>query len=339
MIKQEENAYDYLSYFPDMSDEELEHRCHLNYSWREKICKWSYNVVDHFDLPREVVAISLDIFDRFLATQENKCSGNIALLVSLTTLHLSIKIHSDKAISLTTLASLSRGQFTTRDIELMERQILDALAWKLHPPTVYAHVSHLLMLLPVEIHESVRKDIFQAAVYISELIVCDSFFVRIPSSSIALAAISIVMEELSPARFPLRSRDAFWRDLTHNITGFQGPCIMKVRDRLRSMFSSVANSGVLGRTDSFLSTGSHGSDSGITGSPTSVTAMQIDDSTSMASTTRASEQVPGAHRKAPPSHKKPTTSTNASSQRYAGPVTRTNTGIASSPIWTGVSRP
>ena len=77
-----------------------------------------------FDLSREVVAVSIDLFDRYLATQGNKCSGNLALLTSLTTLHIAIKLHDCKKIKLSTLVNLSRGQFGTNHIEEMEWEIL-----------------------------------------------------------------------------------------------------------------------------------------------------------------------------------------------------------------------
>ena len=73
----------------------------LNSAWREKICHWSFNVIDHFDLSREVVAVSMSLFDRFLATRSNRCNGSTALLASLTTLHIAIKVHEVRKIKLT----------------------------------------------------------------------------------------------------------------------------------------------------------------------------------------------------------------------------------------------
>ena len=73
----------------------------LNSAWREKICHWSFNVIDHFDLSIEVVAVSMSLFDRFLATRSNRCNGSTALLASLTTLHIAIKVHEVRKIKLT----------------------------------------------------------------------------------------------------------------------------------------------------------------------------------------------------------------------------------------------
>lgn len=35
--------------------------------WRSKICDWSYRIVDHFSLDREVVGIAMNLFDRYSA--------------------------------------------------------------------------------------------------------------------------------------------------------------------------------------------------------------------------------------------------------------------------------
>lgn len=271
MMIQEEKNYCYESYLPRASWEEIEHQSQLNASWREKICQWSYNVVDHFDLPREVVAISLDLFDRYLATRGNQCSGNMALLASLTTLHIAIKVHSEKNIKVTTLAALSRGQFASEHIEQMEWRIMSALGWKLHPPTLFAFVSHLLMLFPNDVHHLVRKELFEVAIYMAELSVCDSYFVRFPASAVAMAAIINVMEDMPPSRLSLRSRDEFWSTLSLHVKGFHAGDIASARDRLRAMFST---------TPSNTPSSNNFYEPCVTNSPTSTTDMQLDDAAS-----------------------------------------------------------
>lgn len=273
MMHQEDTHYNYQSYFPEITWDEMEQQAQLNASWREKICQWSYNVVDHFDLPREVVAISLDLFDRYLATRGNQCSGNMALLASLTTLHIAIKVHSEKNIKVTTLASLSRGQFGSDHIEQMEWRIMEALGWKLHPPTLFAFVSHLLMLFPSEVHHTVRKELFEVAIYLAELSVCDSFFVKYPASTIAVAAIINVMEDLPYNRLSSRSRDEFWAKLSLNLRGFHAADVASARNRLRLMYSSA--------TPSTTPTSNSFYEPYVTHSPTSTTEMNLDDGVSL----------------------------------------------------------
>ncbi|KAL7467640.1 hypothetical protein ACHAXS_007881 [Conticribra weissflogii] len=167
----------------------------LNSTWREKICHWSFNVIDHFDLSREVVAISLSLFDRYLATLRNRCNGSTALLASLTTLHIAIKVHEVRKVKLTTLANLSRGQFGPRHIEEMEWKVLTALQWHVHPPTAMAFLSHLLLLLPPQVNDASKEEIYALSRYITELSVCDAGFVEVSPSAVAFSAVLNTLED------------------------------------------------------------------------------------------------------------------------------------------------
>lgn len=233
MRQQEMTSYALKMYLPSEST------ASLNVSWREKICHWSYNVVDHFDLSREVVAISLSLFDRFLATRNNECNGNLALLTSLTTLHLAIKLHDTKKIRISTLANLSRGQFGATDIEQMEWCILQALQWKVHPPTAYSFVYQILLFLPQEASAAVRKEIFELSRYLTELTVCDSFFVDANQSWIAFAAILNVLEDLPYTRLSAGIRERFLRDLRDLVSlNYRSTEVIAARQRITAMFSS-----------------------------------------------------------------------------------------------------
>ena len=246
MMHQEETAYRYDIYLTSSGAGLDIEESQLNITWRERICQWSYNVVDHFDLPRELADISLNLFDRFLATRGNRCSGNMALLASLTTLHIAIKIHAEKRVKISTLASLSRGQFEAQHIEEMEWQVLSALGWKLHPPTLFAFISHFLQLLPNEAHHSVRKELFELSIYMAELSVCDSFFVKLNASTVAFAAILNAVEEMSFARFSAGIRETFLRELVNRLgLNCRSSNVMAARDGLKAMFTPVvSNDGV-----------------------------------------------------------------------------------------------
>jgi hypothetical protein len=236
MRRQEDGPYLYANYLLDSEDNKL------NVAWREKITHWSYNVVDHFELSREVVAISLNLFDRFLATQGNKCNGNLALLTSLTTLHLAIKLHDTKKIRLSTLANLSRGQFGPDHIEEMEWVILNALGWKLHPPTAYSFIFHLLLFLPQEANPSVRKELFELSRYLTELAACDSYLVDAKASTIAFASILNVMNDISYTHLSAGIREKFLRDVMDKANiNYGDPDVVEVRQRISNMSHSNMN--------------------------------------------------------------------------------------------------
>ena len=94
----------------------------LNELWREKICEWSYQVIDHFDFSREVVAVSIHYLDRFLAkTPVNK---KLFQLVAMTTLYLAIKIYEPGTLSMSSMIELSRGYFSPSQMAEMEMAIL-----------------------------------------------------------------------------------------------------------------------------------------------------------------------------------------------------------------------
>jgi Cyclin, N-terminal domain len=165
----------------------------------------------------------------------------VALLTSLTTLHLAIKLHDSKKIKINTLANLSRGQFGPKHIEDMEWKVLAALKWKLHPPTQYAFVSHLLLFLPSEASHAVRKELFELSRYLTELAVCDSFFVAVNNSTVAFASILNVMEDMSYTRLSAGIREKFLRELMLRIgMNHRSDSVVAARDRLKTMFAATS---------------------------------------------------------------------------------------------------
>lgn len=199
------------SFMPSIS--QRQQRKKNNQEWREKICYWTYSVIDHFNLSRETVAISMNFFDRYLATRGNECDGDFALLTSLTTLYLAIKLNEKKKIKLETLTALSRGNFKPKHIEAMELKILTALSWHMHPPTVADFIIQLLHFIPEQVRSSVRHNIFELSRYFAELSVCDSFFMEQKASTIAFSAILNVLEQISFHNFPAGCREKYLTDL------------------------------------------------------------------------------------------------------------------------------
>ncbi|EED88339.1 predicted protein [Thalassiosira pseudonana CCMP1335] len=246
MRRQEATIYGYRNYEPPSfplantskaTDESIPQ---LNSSWREKICHWSFNVIDHFDLSREVVAVSMSLFDRYLATRDNRCNGSTALLASLTTLHIAIKVHEVRKIKLTTLANLSRGQFGPRHIEEMEWLVLTSLQWHIHPPTSMSFLSHLLLLLPPQVNDASKEEIYAMSRYITELSVCDSSFVEINPSAVAFSAVLNSLEDRRYRRMISSSvRDQFLRAIaTHVGLRPDDEHVLMARPKLKRLLTS-----------------------------------------------------------------------------------------------------
>ena len=94
----------------------------INEVWREKICEWSYQVIDHFDFSREVVSIAIHFLDRFLATRP--VNKKLFQLAAMTTLYLAIKLFEPGNLSMSSMIELSRGYFMVEQMAEMEMAIL-----------------------------------------------------------------------------------------------------------------------------------------------------------------------------------------------------------------------
>jgi hypothetical protein len=160
---------------------------------REQICEWTYRVVDYFRIDREVVSVSLNYLDRFLCT----CSCDRAMfkLAATTCLYLSVKVvHPQKLGDLGILSDLSRGEFEMKDVSDMEEIILNALNWRLYPPTASHFTTLLLDFLRLEFPPCELDDLYSNASFFSELSVCDYYFISFHSSTIALASVLNALE-------------------------------------------------------------------------------------------------------------------------------------------------
>jgi lipoyl(octanoyl) transferase len=94
----------------------------INEVWREKICEWAYQVVDHFDFSREVVNISMSFLDRYLSTR--LVDKKMFQLAAMTTLYLTVKLYEQGPLSMASMIELSRGYFMVEQMAVMEMSIL-----------------------------------------------------------------------------------------------------------------------------------------------------------------------------------------------------------------------
>ena len=243
--------------------------------------------MDHFDLSRETVAISLSLFDRYCATLGNQCDGSIALLTSLTTLSVAVKINETKSIHLRTLADLSRSecflwsvcqyycsemhlrlsncmlylalrttpteQFTAKDIEGMELKLLKALSWRVNPPTSVAFVHQLLKFVS-HAHPMIRRDMFELSRYLCELSLCDIFFCDRKPSSVAYAAILNVFDFMAKSHhISSHVSKRFIDDVECMLRlDHRAADVIEARSRMQQMFASSLE--LYARDGSLLST-------------------------------------------------------------------------------------
>ena len=191
--------------------------------WRVQIAQWFFKVADSLSMSREIVAVAVSYLDRYLSTLDDPAaalSRRQFQLVCLTCLYTATKLYDHKILPPVSIVNLSRGCFTSADIEATERKILDALRWRLSPPTPLTFARHLLLLLPrSSVSRPVRRTISDVAKYLTELSVIDYAFVGRKASSVGLAAVLTAMD-VATYEFELSAEDrrAFERAVT-DLTG------------------------------------------------------------------------------------------------------------------------
>ena len=203
--------------------------------WRNKICEWCYNFVDHCDLERGSVSVAMNILDRYVSTHH--VTDKIYTFAAMTALHIGIKLHCQYKISLKRLLQLCGGSFTVDEVESMEIKMLDALSWRVNPPTSVAFCGELIDSSFTETAPNVLEDLQALANYFTELAVLDYFFVERKPSSIAVAAIMYAME-LTFKRVDPRDKDCFFSTVSRVDIDVSDREVDQCLERMRSMYKS-----------------------------------------------------------------------------------------------------
>lgn len=249
MARSERDIYDYCHFLPSQHCKGPWLQLAVDPDWRASIVKWNYNVVDHFNLSREVVSLSMLLFDRFFATRTMP-NRDLVLLCSIATINIAIKTKESAVIKLSTLKWFGRERFSENQITCMELSVLFNCKWLVNPPTALAFVMHLLLLWDPPtlsaggrdsrdsvVLESVdlKMDILESSRFLCELSVTDSFFIARRSSAVGVAAI---MNSLEKYELPLPPEvsSGIGICLEDSITDDE---ILNVRQRLRLL--STAN--------------------------------------------------------------------------------------------------
>lgn len=195
-------------------------------SWRELMCEWAYEVVDHYNLERNLIIVAFNYLDRFLSKlvqaedygmrRRIKMDERIFQLSFVTCLCLSMKLHMQmdnnyrykihpKSV-MEFFSRLSRGLFSEKDIKEMERCVLSCLGWLVHPTTSTTFIYHLFNYLPLGISpgrddRSFLNALSNHAHYLSELVVVEySISNFYPPSEIALACILCTISTVGSTR-------------------------------------------------------------------------------------------------------------------------------------------
>jgi hypothetical protein len=167
---------------------------------RRKMVTWCVEVVDFCKFSHEIVEITMSLVDRFLATPEGTTARNdrgIYQLACMASLYTTIKINAPLAMSPKMVAHFSNGAFSSKDIEAMEVTLLNALKWRVNPPTSWDFVRMIVDLVPRHtVDGEMRKAALDLALFQTELAVANHQFVTVQASTIAYASIMNALESL-----------------------------------------------------------------------------------------------------------------------------------------------
>ena len=164
---------------------------------RIKMSEWCYQVVDFCKFNRETVSVAMNFLDRYLCTPVGSAALNdrkVFQLAAMTCLYTAIKTVEPEAMEPKIVSGLSRGTYTEQQVTDMEFSILNAIQWRMNPPTALAFVHHFLALMDVDVTDAV----FEMAKFQTELAVNEYSFIGVAPSSIAFAAIANAMQDASP---------------------------------------------------------------------------------------------------------------------------------------------
>ena len=176
-------------------------------------------MVDHFELQREVVQISMNFLDRCIANVRDECARRTEegphisftscmtnrryQLLSLTCLYMAIKLNEYYHLRLPTSSGyitestldavlrLSNGYFNRAQMEATEYEVLQRLQWRLHPPTAQQCLHLMVASMASDDHpKPYDGSVLDLSLFLIELSTMDYFFVTFRPSEVALAALA-----------------------------------------------------------------------------------------------------------------------------------------------------
>jgi len=166
-----------------------------NFTWREKVTQWCYDVADHLSESREVVYVAMNMLDRYIAvTSAEAFSDKVAYeLAAITSLFLAIRVSGSNTLEVPDLLQMSRAGMQVKDIVSTGTAMLEALSWehKLVTPTDFIKA---MLSTQASMEHLKAVSILELSSYMVEISVCDQYFVGIQASKVAFASMMNVLK-------------------------------------------------------------------------------------------------------------------------------------------------
>lgn len=190
MRMKEETTYRCSKYLSPSTEKMADH---VDEDCRVKMVEWCFQVVEFCNFNREVVGIGMSYLDRYLCTPQGRSAlenRKIFQLAAMCSLYMAAKLFETREMDLTLLSQLSRGVYSETEIAEMEKDILNALKWMVHPPTSVSFIHECFRALPsLPLHPETFAGIVELSRAHTELAVRDYAYVTLKPSSIAVASV------------------------------------------------------------------------------------------------------------------------------------------------------
>lgn len=192
MRRQEDSAYlvtDYLAQIPSSAALEAP----VDASCRFAMAKWCMDIADFCNYSRETAAVAINCLDRFMAApagREILFDRTQFQLAAMTALYSSVKIHEHEAMDPKLVSTLSRNAHSPEAVEAMEAKMLNAIQWRVNPPTSMSFVRNMVDLVPNHlINSDELATVMELATFQLDLAMSDYKFSQSSASSLAFASL------------------------------------------------------------------------------------------------------------------------------------------------------
>lgn len=121
--------------------------------WRRQIVEWMYVLIKYCKLRHEATAAAVYYLDAAVMCESSSLvnSPRDYQLCAMTALHLALKVYDSptmRVVKLSCLVKLGNGEFTEQDIIQKEQHLVEALGWRINPPTADCFLQRYMELLP-----------------------------------------------------------------------------------------------------------------------------------------------------------------------------------------------
>jgi len=213
MRNQEETTYACSDYMKDTtpSNTMIDQTC------REKMYKWGFQLIGYTQFSQKTLFMAMSYLDRFLSSGSKVAENAIHnrpeyQLATMTSLYLAIKINERVELTIPTLIRITKDKRSPEQFAKMEKDILQALNWRLNGPTTLCFLEHFFELIPPEmsISNTVLRTLFSLSKLYAGLTHNDYYFVPMKPSDVAVCCISIAMQRIPSCLFNRSDRLHFF---------------------------------------------------------------------------------------------------------------------------------